>query len=114
MNNFKIVTGGQSGVDGAALDVAIEFGIEYEGWCPQGGLAEDFPVPPGLLTSYPKLKETPLAEVNQRTEWNVRDSDATLILTSSRGKFEGTISPSRALRSSNGSTWRLILTAGAI
>jgi hypothetical protein len=76
----KIVSGGQTGVDRAALDAAIELGIEYGGWCPKGGWAEDHVIPPGVLVLYPKLTATPLAEPEQRTEWNVRDSDATLIL----------------------------------
>src|SRR5690606_15188947 len=51
----------------------------------KGGWAEDFPDPPGLLSMYPHLKETPLPHPVQRTEWNVRDSDATLIITDSGG-----------------------------
>jgi hypothetical protein len=75
-----IVSGGQSGVDRAALDVAVARGLDYAGWCPRGGWAEDFPAPPGLLARYPKLRETPLADPAQRTEWNVRDADACLIV----------------------------------
>lgn len=77
---MKIISGGQSGVDRAALDVAIERGMEWGGWCPKGGWAEDFPNPPGLLPHYPHLRETPEPHPLQRTEWNVRDSDATLVL----------------------------------
>ncbi len=76
----RLAAGGQTGVDRAALDVAVELGIPYGGWCPRGGWAEDLPVPPGLLARYPRLRETPTAEPAQRTRWNVRDSDATLIL----------------------------------
>jgi hypothetical protein len=76
-----IRSGGQTGVDRAALDSAIELGLPYEGWCPAGGWAEDHPAPPGLLADYPSLRETPSHDPDQRTEWNVRDSDATLILT---------------------------------
>lgn len=75
-----IHSGGQTGVDRAALDVAIEFGIPIGGWCPAGGWAEDFPEPPGLLTCYRQLRETPSSDANQRTEWNVRDSTATLAI----------------------------------
>jgi hypothetical protein len=85
MDPLKIITGGQSGVDRAALDVAIAQGIAYGGWCPRGGWAEDFPNPPGLLARYPLLKETPLADPAQRTEWNIRDSDAVLIITGHGG-----------------------------
>jgi putative molybdenum carrier protein len=59
----KIVSGGQTGVDRAALDAAIELGIEYGGWCPKGGWAEDHVIPPGVLVLYPKLTATPLAEL---------------------------------------------------
>jgi hypothetical protein len=77
---MKLICGGQTGVDRAVLDVAVARGIPYGGWCPKGGWAEDFPKPPGLLTQYPDLKETPLADPAQRTEWNVRDCDACMIL----------------------------------
>jgi Circularly permutated YpsA SLOG family len=80
-----IITGGQTGVDRAALDAAIALGIPYAGWCPKGGWAEDFPEPPGLLAHYPHLRETPSADPAQRTEWNVRDAEATLILTDAGG-----------------------------
>jgi hypothetical protein len=77
----RIVSGGQTGADRAALDVALAHHLPYGGWCPRGGWAEDRTIPPGVLTDYPCLKETPSADVDQRTAWNVRDSDATLILT---------------------------------
>jgi hypothetical protein len=73
---FKIISGGQTGVDRAALDVAIELGIDYGGWCPKGKLAED-----GIIPAHYRLTETPMATYSQRTEWNVRDSDGTLIIT---------------------------------
>lgn len=82
---MQILSGGQTGVDRAALDVAIERGIAWGGWCPKGGWAEDFPSPPGLLAKYPRLKETPLPHPLQRTEWNVRDSDVTLIIVDGAG-----------------------------
>jgi Circularly permutated YpsA SLOG family len=82
---MKIISGGQSGVDRAALDAALAHGIDYGGWCPKGGWAEDFPDPPGVLAKYPHLKETPLPEPAQRTEWNVRDADACLILVAAAG-----------------------------
>lgn len=76
----RIVSGGQTGVDRAALDFAIAHGVDHGGWCPSGGWAEDHPEPPGLLDAYPRLQETPDPDPAQRTEWNVRDSDATVIL----------------------------------
>ena len=82
---MKIISGGQTGVDRAALDVAIERGLPWGGWCPKGGWAEDFPDPPGLLNKYPGLRETPSAQSDERTEWNVRDSDAILIVADCNG-----------------------------
>lgn len=72
----KVVSGGQTGVDRAALDAAVEADIAIGGWCPRGRLAEDGPIP----NAYP-LVETPSDAYEQRTAWNVRDADATLILT---------------------------------
>lgn len=80
MTTLRVRTGGQTGVDRAALDYAIDRGLSYDGWCPHGGWAEDFPEPPGLLPLYPRLLETPSTKPAQRTAWNVRDSHATLIL----------------------------------
>jgi hypothetical protein len=71
----KIVSGGQTGVDRAALDAAIALGIPHGGWCPKGRLAEDGAIPPRY-----RLSETESPEYAVRTERNVRDSDATLIL----------------------------------
>lgn len=80
---LTIVSGGQTGVDRAALDVAIEQGLTYRGWCPKGGLAEDMPDPPGVLAEYPGLRETPGSDPRQRTEWNVHDSDRLMVLVDS-------------------------------
>ncbi len=77
-----VVSGGQAGVDRAALDVALDLGLPCGGWCPKGRLAEDGPID----RRYP-LRETPSDEYAQRTEWNVRDSDGTLVLT--RGAVTG-------------------------
>lgn len=73
---LKVLSGGQTGVDRAALDAALELGLECGGWCPQGRLAEDGPIP----ARYP-MSETPTAVYAVRTEWNVRDADATLVLS---------------------------------
>jgi Circularly permutated YpsA SLOG family len=67
------------------LDVALARGIGYGGWCPKGGWAEDFRQPPGLLAKYHNLQETPLADPAQRTEWNVRDADACLVVVDAGG-----------------------------
>ena len=85
---MKIISGGQTGIDRAALDAAIEMGVDYGGWCPKGGWAEDFRKPPGLLARYPLLRETPSAEPIQRTEWNVRDADRLMILMDVSGKAQ--------------------------
>jgi hypothetical protein len=82
---MKIVSGGQTGVDRAALDAAIENGLSYRGWCPRGGWAEDLPEPPGLLAVYPQLRATPQADPAQRTEWNVRDSSGLMVLVDRHG-----------------------------
>jgi hypothetical protein len=82
---MKFVSGGQTGVDRAVLDVAIARGIDYGGWCPKGGWAEDLTAPAGLLIKYPNLRETPLADPAQRTEWNVRDADACVIVVDDTG-----------------------------
>lgn len=78
----RIISGGQTGVDRAALDAALEVGIPCGGWCPKGRQAEDGPIPDW----YP-LQETLSPDYKVRTEWNVRDADGTLILT--RGKPTG-------------------------
>ena len=73
----KIISGGQTGVDRAALDVALRFGLDIGGWCPAGRWAEDGPID----ARYP-LRETETVEPAERTRLNVRDSDGTLILGS--------------------------------
>lgn len=70
----KIISGGQTGVDRAALDAAIKFHIAHGGWCPKGRLAED-----GVIPRQYHLRETKTADYNERTKLNIQDSDATLI-----------------------------------
>jgi hypothetical protein len=78
----KIISGGQTGVDRAALDVALELGIPSGGWCPQGRKAEDGTIPYKYF-----LKETLSPNYPLRTEKNIREADGTLILT--RGPVSG-------------------------
>jgi uncharacterized membrane protein len=74
-----IRSGGQSGVDRAALDAARFLNIKITGFVPKGGMAEDYLPPKSLLDDYPELKETESTDVNVRTELNVLNSDLTLI-----------------------------------
>ena len=80
--DLRVVSGGQTGVDRAALDLARELHLPCGGWCPRGRRAED-----GVVPARYRLRETPSTAYTQRTEWNVRDADATLILH--RGPLQG-------------------------
>jgi hypothetical protein len=71
----KIISGGQTGVDRAALDVAIFLEIEHGGWCPRGRRAED-----GRIPKIYRLKQTAAVNYAVRTEKNVLDSDGTCLL----------------------------------
>ena len=71
----KIVSGGQTGADRAALDVALELGLPCGGWCPKRRRAEDGAIP----DRYP-LQETPSSDYRVRTEKNIEESDGTLVL----------------------------------
>lgn len=78
----KIISGGQTGVDRAALDAAIQRNIPHGGWCPMGRRAED-----GTIDTRYQLLETTSHDYSQRTEYNVTDADGTLILN--MGSLEG-------------------------
>ena len=73
----RIVSGGQTGADRAALDAAREFGIETGGWVPCGRWAEDGRIP----DCFPNMVETRSADPAVRTERNVRDSDGTVVFS---------------------------------
>src|SRR5262245_10169585 len=72
----QIISGGQTGADRAALDWAIRRRVPHGGWCPKGRKAED-----GTIDQRYNLVETPSDDYSQRTEWNVRDSDATAVFS---------------------------------
>lgn len=72
----KIVSGAQTGVDRAALDVALALGIPCGGWCPADRPAKD-----GIIPAHYPVTPLPSGGLRKRTEWNVRDSDGTLILS---------------------------------
>ncbi len=88
MNKYALamlISGGQTGVDRSALDFALTAGIHCSGWCPKGRRAEDEAIP----SIYP-LKEASSQLYQQRTRLNVRDSDATLIITDCNRRSRGT------------------------
>jgi len=79
----RVVSGGQTGVDQAALRAAGSLGIPIGGWCPPGRVAENGFIPdafPLRETPEDRSPEAPDIPRSQRTEWNVRDSAGTLIL----------------------------------
>ena len=78
-----VISGGQTGADRAALDVALLHGLSVGGWVPLGRRAEDGVIPP----EYPNLRETRSADPARRTELNVREADGTLLL--SHGPLRG-------------------------
>ena len=84
---FKIVSGGQTGVDRAGLEAAIALGLPYGGWVPKGRLAEDGVVP----LKYVGMQEHTSSNYAVRTKANVRDSDATLIIVPSLPLSGGTM-----------------------
>ena len=82
----KIISGGQTGADRAALDWAIKHGVPHGGWCPKGRRAED-----GVIPEQYVLQETPQRRYQQRTRWNVRDADATLLVTLAKDLTGGSL-----------------------
>jgi hypothetical protein len=98
----KIVSGGQTGVDQAALRVALALKLECGGWCPPnrecdgklegeiGTIPAEFPLQETPRNTSPLAPEV---KRSQRTEWNVRDSDATLFILKPEGKPEAIDDP---------------------
>ena len=91
----RIIAGGQTGVVRAALNWAIANGIQQGGWCPAGRRAED-----GVVADLYCLRETPQRDYRQRTKWNVRDSDTTLIITPAAELTGGSVFTQDGLRKS--------------
>ncbi len=79
----KIISGGQTGVDQAALDAAMDVGLAYGGWLPAGRRTERGPLP----QRYAHMQELPTESYPERTRKNVEAADATLII--SRGSLTG-------------------------
>lgn len=94
----KIISGGQTGADRAALDVAIKVGLPYGGWIPKGRLTED-----GPLSDEYHLQEMPTKDYPKRTEKNVVDSDATVII--SHGKLTGGSDFTRKMAEKHSKPW---------
>lgn len=84
--NLKIVSGGQTGVDRAALEWALEHGFPHGGWCPKGRMAEDGIIPPQF-----QLTETSSDKYPVRTRRNVRDSGGTVIFSQEESLTRGTL-----------------------
>ncbi|MBN2615162.1 MAG: putative molybdenum carrier protein [Bacteroidales bacterium] len=82
---LKINSGGQTGVDRAALDFALEYKIPCGGWCPKGRIAED-----GIIDPKYPLQEAGSSDPVVRTRLNVDDSDAVLVFVDEK-MDEGTI-----------------------
>ena len=85
MQITKIISGGQTGADRAALDWAKERGVPHGGWCPKGRRAED-----GMIPYSYNLEENSVSAYAVRTEWNVRDSDATVLFSIEKRLSGGT------------------------
>jgi hypothetical protein len=94
----KIISGGQTGADQAALDVAIELGIPHGGWIPKGRKTERGPLP-----SKYRLQEMPTTSYPARTEQNVKESDGTLII--SHGELTGGSDFTREMAEKHNKPW---------
>jgi hypothetical protein len=94
----KIISGGQTGADCAALDFAIDRNILHGGWIPKGRKTED-----GTLSEKYHLQEMPTGEYSKRTEKNILDSDGTLIV--SHGPLTGGSALTRELAGKHKKPW---------
>ena len=92
---FKIVSGGQTGIDQAALAAAVAAEVPYSGWIPKGRRTEA-----GTLDAkYTAMQEMPTDDYRKRTRQNVVDSDATLILTRGESRVGELLRPSSSASS---------------
>src|SRR2546425_6620791 len=105
---FKIVAGGQTGVDRAALDWAIAQGVRHGGWCPKGRRAED-----GIIPRRYRLKETRSPAYHVRRRWNIRESDGTLIISAGHRIVGGTKRTAEFAESLKKPLLHLTMTTGA-
>ena len=99
MKPSKIISGAQTGADRAALDAAIEVGVTVGGWVPKGRRAEDGTI----ADKYPNLEETDSEHYESRSRYNVRDADATLIV--SHGDLHGGSRYTRKTAQQLGKPW---------
>ena len=99
----QLTSGGQTGADRAVLEICHVRGIFCGGWVPKGRLAED-----GRIDEkYTDLIETPTANYLERTEWNVRDTDGTIILTK-KIKLTGGSMRTRSFCKNHDKPWMII------
>lgn len=94
----RLVSGGQTGADRGGLDAALLLGLDHGGWCPRGRRAEDGSIPLGY-----RMRETASHHYAVRTEMNVIDSDATLII--GRGALAGGSALTARLSAAHGKPW---------
>jgi hypothetical protein len=97
----RIVSGGQTGADRAALDRAMAHGIAHGGWCPRGRRAED-----STLDACYELRETDARSYRERTRRNVIDSDGTLVLN--LGELDGGTLQTLRIAEQLGKSYRLV------
>jgi hypothetical protein len=100
----KVISGGQTGVDQAALRAARDCGLEIGGWCPPGRVCDDGVIPaefPLKETPNDRSPEAPDVPRSQRTEWNVRDSDGALVIVA------GDVSHSETATEDPGTEWAI-------
>jgi hypothetical protein len=102
MGITKIISGGQTGADRAGLDVALAHHFPHGGWCPKGRKAED-----GQIDAKYDLTETPSANYLQRTEWNVRDTDGTIVFTMAEEITGGSMRTIEFARKHNKPYWHV-------